>query len=106
VNEFDPTDLHAIGAAKQAAEAQAKLAHEQSARDLSAVMATPAGRRVVLGLLTASGVFSSAPAGSPTVYEDGRREGRRDIGLALLEFLQGPCLGSYVMMLKEADENV
>lgn len=106
MNEFNPIDLNANRERQEAAAREAKAAVEQEARDLSAVMANPTGRRVVYRVLVESGVFNHAPAGSPTVYEDGRREGRRDIGLGLLRFLNGPCLGSYVLMLKDAEENV
>ena len=105
MNEFNPIELNANRERQEAEERMAKAAVEQEARDLSAVMASPTGRRLVHRILMASGVFDQAPTGAPTVYEDGRREGRRDIGLGLLRFLNGPCLGSYVLMLKDVETN-
>lgn len=106
MNEFNPIDLNANRERQEAAAREAKLALDRTVHDFDAVMDTPAGRRTVYLLLQMSGVFDRAPAGSPTVYEDGRREGRRDIGVALLEMLAGPCRRAYMLMLQEAETNV
>lgn len=105
MNEFNPIELNANRERQEAEERMAKLQAARAAADFASVMDTPAGRRVVYRILMASGVFNPAPTGAPTVYEDGRREGRRDIGLVLLTTLNSSCLGSYVLMLKEAETN-
>lgn len=105
MNEFNPIELNANRERQEAEERMAKLQAARVAADFASVMDTPAGRRVVFGLLRASGVFSRAPLGAPTTWEDGRREGRRDIGLDLLEAINVSCRDSYVIMLKEAETN-
>ena len=50
--------------------------------DLAAVLSTPAGRRVYIGLRNGSGVFDNAPADEPARTE---WLGRRNFGMTILD---------------------
>jgi hypothetical protein len=74
-------------------------AQRQADRDLEAVLDLPAGRRVLMRLIDGTGVFVRSFTGnSETFY----REGRRAIGLDLVEHIESVRPGSFATLQTEA----
>lgn len=74
-------------------------AQRQADRDLEAMLDLPAGRRVLMRLIDSAGVFTRSFTGnSETFY----REGRRAIGLDLVEHIEMVKPGSFAALQTEA----
>ena len=75
-----------------------KLA-EREREDLRAVLDTAAGRRVLWSLLDAAGVYGASYTGEAisTAYA----EGRRAIGITLLQKIEDLAPGSFLTMQRE-----
>lgn len=72
---------------------------EQADKDLKEVLASAAGRRVLARLIDGSGVFLRSFTGnSETFY----REGRRSVGLDLVEHVERVIPGTFAKMQAEA----
>lgn len=80
--------------------AKAKKKHEDL--DFSDVLKTNAGRMVMWRVLTQCGVYSACATDKP--MEMARSEGKRDIGLWLLEEISYIPGDLYPIMVKEATE--
>lgn len=76
-----------------------KEARRRADEDLRAVLATPAGRRLFLRLVTQAGTYSGSYAESPTATAF--NEGRRSIGISLLREAQLVAPELYARALKE-----
>lgn len=77
----------------------AKVAQESHAEDLRKIMATPGGRRWIGKLIDSCGILQGGFVGSSEVYY---RQGRRDVGLQIMQELQAFCPDEYIQMLQEA----
>ncbi|WP_445505016.1 Bbp19 family protein [Microvirga sp. G4-2] len=80
-----------------------KLAAEQEARDredLRKVIGTAEGRRFIWSILSSSQVYGRAFTGDPLTTA--HNEGRRWVGIELLERIETDVPGSYLAMLREA----
>jgi hypothetical protein len=74
-------------------------AQRQADRDLEALLDNPAGRRVLMRLIDGTGVFLRSFTGnSETFY----REGRRAVGLDLVEHIERVRPGSFANLQVEA----
>ena len=75
--------------------------HERRAQeDLRKVMATGEGRRVLYSILASAGVYARAFTGE--ALTTAHNEGRREVGISLLERIEAQAPGSYLGMLREA----
>lgn len=80
-----------------------KLEQDQAHRareDLRKVLALPEGRRFVWSILSSTGVYGRAFTGE--ALTTAHNEGRREIGITLLEKIEADAPGSYLAMLREA----
>ncbi len=76
-----------------------RAAQRQADRDLLAMLDNPAGRRVLMRVIDSAGVFVRSFTGnSETFY----REGRRAIGLDLVEHIERVRPGSFAALQTEA----
>jgi ribosomal protein L18 len=96
----DPTDLQAQRRSEQERRERFEVTSRQEQADLSSVMATEAGRRVVHRLLERAGVNRSSF--STNAMQMAFAEGARNEGLRLLA--QVASLPEYALMLQEARE--
>ena len=80
-----------------------KLARLQKQADLKAVLASPAGRRFMWRLLGDTGIFARIFHENPSVVA--YREGRRSLGIDLLDELQYEFHEEYFTMEREALQN-
>lgn len=71
------------------------------ARDISIVLSSVEGRRFYWRLLCECGVFTSSYTGNNTTFFN---EGRRQIGLMLLNELNDIAPDAYLVMLKESKQ--
>lgn len=74
----------------------------QETEDLRAVLATPEGRRVLNGILGLTGIYGRSYTGE--ALSMAHLEGRREIGITLLEKIKAQAPGSYLAMLRESLE--
>ena len=72
---------------------------KQNDDDMRALLSTPAGRRFFWRVLTQSGLYSSSYAESPTATA--YNEGRRSVGLALMQEAQRVDAQRYAVALRE-----
>ena len=77
----------------------ANQAH-QAREDLRAVLSTPEGRRFAWSILSACGVYARSFTGEP--LSSAFNEGRRSVGIEILERIEAQAPGSYQTMLKES----
>lgn len=77
----------------------AKNALETHAEDLRGIMRTESGRRWIGKLIDSCGILQGGFVGSSEVYY---RQGKRDVGLAVMQELQAFCPDEYIKMLQEA----
>lgn len=75
---------------------------EQLKKDVAALMATGAGRRIVWRLLAETHVYQTCYRDNP--LQMARAEGRREIGLMLTEWLSIHAWENYQLMLTEAND--
>ena len=76
-----------------------KLARQVEANDWKWQMSTKQGRRVVWRLLGEAGVFRSSFTGNSETFF---REGKRALGLHMLEQIQTHCAETFGLMQQEA----
>ena len=76
-----------------------KLARSNQANDWKWQMSTKQGRRVVWRLLGEAGVFRSSFTGNSETFF---REGKRALGLHMLEQIQTHCADTFGLMQQEA----
>lgn len=98
---YDPTDIRAQERRTQEQQRQQEIALEQAKDDFLSLMATAFGRRFMWDLLARCGVFTSS---FRTSAEMAFLEGKRVIGLQMLERIHALCPERYVEMLNEAKE--
>lgn len=72
---------------------------QQNDDDMRVLLSSPAGRRFFWRVLTQSGLYSSSYAESPTATA--YNEGRRSIGLALMQEAQRVDPARYAVALRE-----
>lgn len=80
-----------------------RIADDHAARDeadLRATLDTSRGRRILWSVLAQAGVYGRSFTGDAlsTAYNEGRRE----VGIALLERVERSAPGAYLKMMKEA----
>ena len=85
-----------------AARVRAENARATEEDDLKWLMSHKQGRRLISGLLNATGVFRSSFAGSD---EMDFREWARNVGLRYFADITDLCPDQYVLMLKEHKED-
>lgn len=68
--------------------------------DLRTVMATPAGRRFVLRLIEGCGVYG-ASYDPESERESARNEGRRAVGLSVIQHVHRACPDSWALAQEE-----
>jgi hypothetical protein len=74
----------------------------EAAEDLEAVLATPAGRRLIYRMLGECGVYRSSFSGNSGSFF---QEGKRAIGLWLISEMEGVDVTAYPRMLLERAEH-
>jgi len=89
--------------AQQDAEKQQKLLADRYRDDVTHVMSSQQGRRVVWNLLSAAGVFKTSFTGDNNATNF--NEGRRSEGLRLFSDVMGFCPDLYMLMAKEAKDD-
>lgn len=72
---------------------------ERARDDLRAILATAEGRRFAWSILASAGVYGRSFTGEPLTTA--HNEGRREVGLQLLERIEAQAPGSYLAMLRE-----
>lgn len=72
---------------------------KQADRDLEAVLDLPAGRRMLMRLIDQTGVFTRSFTGNSETFH---REGRRSVGLDLVEHLERVQPGAFAALQREA----
>jgi hypothetical protein len=77
-----------------------KFRLDEASEDLRFVMSTPRGRRFMHSLLGKSGLLKRAF--SENAIAMSRAEGRREIGIELMEAIDEACPEQYFVMMKEA----
>lgn len=77
------------------------LSHVQAKDDLAHVMGTPEGRRVLWRIVTACGVWERNPAATINLAAQ-LHEGRRHVGIELLESLDAVDRSIIPLMMQEA----
>lgn len=99
MHDYEPTDLKSQ--ARLTAEEQARQREEAriAAEDLKWVMSNKRGRRYIWRLLAASKVFHQTF--DTNAMKMAHNEGRRAMGLTLLNELMALCPENYDLMLKE-----
>jgi len=99
MSEFDPTDFGRQSDAAAAREAAGKAETRLLSDDVKWLMSSPRGRRIVWRLLSMAGVFRSSFTGNSETFF---REGRRDIGLRVLEWVSAHAPDRYQEMQQES----
>lgn len=84
-----------------AAAERGKRRAEQLDRDLAELLATPAGRRVLMHVLEAPHLCRSFTSSFTGNSETFRNEGQRTVGIALLTWAQRVAPDAYVQALTE-----
>ena len=80
-----------------------KVRESQKTRDLREVWGTPAGRRIMRGLLEMAGVYRVSHAmGTESPLDTAFREGMRNLGLAITSDVMEACPEFYFLAQKEA----
>ncbi|HSX72373.1 MAG TPA: hypothetical protein VLF16_15685 [Pseudomonas sp.] len=95
----NPTDIYAQEQAQEAAAERQRLLMLGEKADLMWLMGDARGRRIVARLLDSTGVLSSSF--TPDPYWTAHNEGRRKVGIQLLEQLQLHTPGEYLQMMSE-----
>jgi hypothetical protein len=95
---FETPEQREARAAKQRAAQERDL--EQLKNDVEALMATGAGRRIVWRLLESTHVYQTCYRDNP--LQMARAEGRREIGLMLLDWITTHTPEDYFTMQQEA----
>lgn len=72
---------------------------EQERADLRAILDTPGGRRFIARCLQKCGVFASTFTGNSETFF---REGRRSVGLELLDEVMAADEAAFITMVKES----
>jgi hypothetical protein len=76
-----------------------KLEADQWKADWQTVMATPAGRRLLGGIMNRCGIYNGGHIGNAEIHY---RAGRRDVGLEMMADMTAFCHEKYIEMLQEA----
>lgn len=76
-----------------------QLEADQWKADWQAVMAIPAGRRLLGGIMNRCGIYSGGHIGNAEIHY---RAGRRDVGLEMMADMTAFCHDSYIKLLQEA----
>lgn len=71
----------------------------QADNDMKAVLATPAGRRVLMRTIDNAGVFLRSFTGDSETFF---REGRRSVGLDMIEAIENVQPGAFATLQQEA----
>jgi hypothetical protein len=101
--DHDPFDVS--GQEQTAAERDRAAIREATdeLNDFIWLMGEKRGRRVIRRLLEHTGVFRSSMTGNSQTFFN---EGVRSVGLKLMNLINSSDLDNYVLMLKEAKDNV
>lgn len=74
---------------------------KQVTRDLQQALGDPASRRVLMRIIDSAGVFQRSFAGNDALTT-AHREGRRSVGLDLVEQIEAVVPGSFATLQQEA----
>lgn len=98
---FSPDDEDSANEAEHLRKRAEAIKQLRDEGDLKWLMSDKRGRRVVWRLLGETGLFRSSFTGnSETFY----REGRRAVGLMLLDWVQQVSPDGYLLMMKERNQ--
>jgi 3-oxoacyl-(acyl-carrier-protein) synthase len=96
---YDPTDVRGQESDKREAEAHKRLARKAEIDDLTWLMSSKKGRRIVWRLLDLSGPFRLSF--DPNAMKMAFNEGNRNLGNQLLNEVMTHCPEMYPVMVKE-----
>ncbi len=94
---YDPTDEKHVELAQKADADR----YEEKMRDVREVLSKPSGRRLFWGYLSECGIFKSSFTGNNTTFFN---EGKREIGLQLLNDLTEAVPEAFLLMQREEAE--
>ncbi|TDY26295.1 hypothetical protein B0G81_6805 [Paraburkholderia sp. BL6665CI2N2] len=97
--EFNAGDANKVGERRS----KAKQLDDRRRNGLRQIMATPDGRAWMWALLGDCGIFRSCFTGNSTTFFN---EGKREIGLPIMADLTEHFTEQYLLMAKEAKQNV
>lgn len=95
---YDPIDLSAQERRRAQQEGREAFLRERDKDDFQWLMGDERGRRVVFGMLEATGVFRSSFTGNSETFF---REGMRNVGLILMGKIHAAAPEKYTQMLQE-----
>lgn len=95
----NPTDIYAQEQEREAEAERQRLLSLGEKADLMWLMGDARGRRIVARILDSTGVLSASF--TPDPYWTAHNEGRRKVGIQLLEQLQAHVPSEYLQMLGE-----
>jgi hypothetical protein len=98
-NEHSPIDAELERQRDEEAQAEAKRLREQQVEDLKFVMGDHRGRRFVWRMLVEAGVYRSTFSESHAAMAF--QEGKRNLGLLLVDDIVSECPGDYDRMRAE-----
>lgn len=97
---FSPDDIAQEQAQRAEQERQAAYKRQRDEDDLKWVLSDKRGRRMLASVLAVTGLYQGSFTGNSETFF---REGRRAVGLQLLERIQAADPEAYPKMLKEQD---
>lgn len=103
MSSYDPTDLRSQEAANADAELRHKLAKDTEEADVTWLMGTRRGRRIVWRFLDRAGVFRLSF--NTNALAMAFNEGSRNEGLRLLAQIHALCPERYPVMVKEQNDD-
>jgi hypothetical protein len=99
---YDPIDLDAQTATREAEANRRRLGGEVEALDVKWLMGSKRGRRIVWRLLDQAGVFRLSF--STNAMQMSFNEGNRNYGNRTLDLIHRTCADLYTQMLKESND--
>ena len=100
--EYDPTDIEANAWAARQSEDREKALTSQWESDIQWLMGGKRGRRVVFKVLDDAGVFRTTF--NANALWMAFNEGKRNVGLTLIDAINSVCPETYQIMLQERGE--
>jgi hypothetical protein len=97
---FSPDDVAQEIAERQANEQREAVKRQRDEDDLKWVLSDKRGRRMLASVLAVTGLYQGSFTGNSETFF---REGRRSVGLQLLERVNAADPEAYLKMLKEQD---
>lgn len=100
--QYDPTDIAGNEQARRDRSKQQRTEHYLAREDMTWLMGSKRGRRIVWRILERTGIFRSSFTGNSETFF---REGMRNVGLVLMAQINEACPESYTTMVKEQNEH-